>query len=82
MVKQAHHPYSHGLMGSIPPLSKRIDRLEQVADQLPGVVDGQDFMRAWLTRPDALALSGAAADALAVAICHLHSARLRMLEEK
>lgn len=35
-------------------------------DQLPAIVSGQDFLRDWLTRPDALALSGAAATELGV----------------
>ena len=37
VVKQAHHPYSTGLMGSIPSLSKRIDRLEQIHGAMPGL---------------------------------------------
>jgi putative ABC transport system permease protein len=35
-------------------------------DQLPSIVNGQDFLRDWLTRPDALALSGTAASELGV----------------
>jgi peptide/nickel transport system ATP-binding protein len=37
VIKQAYHPYSHGLMGSIPSLSKRIDRLEQIHGAMPGL---------------------------------------------
>jgi peptide/nickel transport system ATP-binding protein len=37
VVKQARHPYSQGLMGSIPSLKKRIERLEQIHGTMPGL---------------------------------------------
>ncbi|MFM7778822.1 MAG: ABC transporter ATP-binding protein, partial [Alphaproteobacteria bacterium] len=35
VVKQASHPYSVGLMGSIPPLDRRVERLAQIDGAMP-----------------------------------------------
>ncbi|MCA3357288.1 MAG: ABC transporter ATP-binding protein [Roseomonas sp.] len=35
VVKQASHPYTVGLMGSIPPLDRRVDRLAQIDGAMP-----------------------------------------------
>lgn len=35
IVKQANHPYTVGLMASIPPLDRRVDRLEQIDGAMP-----------------------------------------------
>jgi peptide/nickel transport system ATP-binding protein len=35
VVKHASHPYSAGLMGSIPPISHRLDRLAQIDGAMP-----------------------------------------------
>jgi peptide/nickel transport system ATP-binding protein len=35
VVKQPHHPYSVGLMASIPPLDHRVDRLAQIDGSMP-----------------------------------------------
>jgi peptide/nickel transport system ATP-binding protein len=35
VVKKARHPYSRGLMGSIPALNKRVRRLEQIDGSMP-----------------------------------------------
>ncbi len=35
VVKDAAHPYSAGLMGSIPPISHRVERLEQIDGAMP-----------------------------------------------
>ncbi len=35
VVKHAAHPYSAGLMGSIPPISHRVERLEQIDGSMP-----------------------------------------------
>ncbi len=42
VVKDARHPYSRGLMGSIPSLSKRIERLEQIHGTMPGLTEIPD----------------------------------------
>jgi peptide/nickel transport system ATP-binding protein len=42
VVKDARHPYSRGLMGSIPSLRKRIDRLEQIDGSMPGLTEIPD----------------------------------------
>ncbi len=42
VVKAARHPYSRGLMGSIPSLSKRIERLEQIQGTMPGLTEIPD----------------------------------------
>jgi peptide/nickel transport system ATP-binding protein len=35
VVKEAAHPYTTGLMGSIPPISHRVDRLQQIDGAMP-----------------------------------------------
>jgi peptide/nickel transport system ATP-binding protein len=35
VVKQASHPYTVGLMGSIPPLDRRVERLAQIDGAMP-----------------------------------------------
>ncbi|MBS7790608.1 ABC transporter ATP-binding protein [Roseococcus sp. SDR] len=35
VVRQARHPYSQGLMGSIPPLDRRVERLQQIDGAMP-----------------------------------------------
>jgi peptide/nickel transport system ATP-binding protein len=35
VVKHANHPYSQGLMGSIPPLDRRVERLAQIDGAMP-----------------------------------------------
>ncbi len=35
VVKHANHPYSVGLMGSIPPLDRRVERLAQIDGSMP-----------------------------------------------
>ena len=35
VVQQASHPYSAGLMGSIPPVGRRLDRLQQIDGSMP-----------------------------------------------
>ena len=35
VVKHANHPYSAGLMGSIPPLDRRVERLAQIDGAMP-----------------------------------------------
>jgi peptide/nickel transport system ATP-binding protein len=35
VVKHARHPYSAGLMGSIPPLDRRVERLAQIDGAMP-----------------------------------------------
>ena len=35
VVRHARHPYSQGLMGSIPPLDRRVDRLQQIDGAMP-----------------------------------------------
>jgi peptide/nickel transport system ATP-binding protein len=35
VVKHAAHPYSSGLMGSIPPVSRRLDRMQQIDGAMP-----------------------------------------------
>ncbi|MBY0338501.1 MAG: ABC transporter ATP-binding protein [Acetobacteraceae bacterium] len=35
VVKEAAHPYTAGLMGSIPPISHRVERLEQIDGAMP-----------------------------------------------
>jgi len=35
VVKHANHPYAQGLMGSIPPLDRRVDRLQQIDGAMP-----------------------------------------------
>jgi peptide/nickel transport system ATP-binding protein len=35
VVKQASHPYTAGLMGSIPPLDRRVERLAQIDGAMP-----------------------------------------------
>ncbi len=35
VVRHARHPYSSGLMGSIPPLDRRVDRLAQIDGAMP-----------------------------------------------
>jgi peptide/nickel transport system ATP-binding protein len=37
VVRNAAHPYSHGLMGSIPVIGERIDRLPQIQGSMPRV---------------------------------------------
>jgi peptide/nickel transport system ATP-binding protein len=39
VVKNACHPYSQGLMGSIPALHKRVQRLEQIDGTMPRLTD-------------------------------------------
>lgn len=35
VIKHAHHPYTRGLMGAIPPLTARSDRLAQIPGAMP-----------------------------------------------
>ncbi|UPY35552.1 ABC transporter ATP-binding protein [Sediminicoccus sp. KRV36] len=35
VVRHARHPYSQGLMGSIPPLDRRVERLQQIDGAMP-----------------------------------------------
>ncbi|WP_424814022.1 ABC transporter ATP-binding protein [Roseococcus sp. YIM B11640] len=35
LVKHPRHPYSQGLMGSIPPLDRRVERLQQIDGAMP-----------------------------------------------
>jgi peptide/nickel transport system ATP-binding protein len=35
VVRHASHPYSSGLMGSIPPVGRRLDRLQQIDGSMP-----------------------------------------------
>ncbi len=35
VVKHANHPYSQGLMASIPPLDRRVERLQQIEGAMP-----------------------------------------------
>lgn len=35
VVRHARHPYSKGLMGSIPPLDRRVERLQQIDGAMP-----------------------------------------------
>nr|WP_314072039.1 ABC transporter ATP-binding protein [uncultured Roseococcus sp.] len=35
LVRHARHPYSQGLMGSIPPLDRRVERLQQIDGAMP-----------------------------------------------
>ena len=35
VVRAARHPYSQGLMGSIPPLDRRVERLQQIDGAMP-----------------------------------------------
>ncbi len=35
VVKHANHPYAQGLMGSIPPLDRRVERLQQIDGAMP-----------------------------------------------
>ena len=35
VIKHAHHPYTRGLMGAIPPLTTRSDRLAQIPGAMP-----------------------------------------------
>jgi len=39
VVKNARHPYSRGLMGSIPSLSRQVDHLEQIHGSMPGLTE-------------------------------------------
>jgi peptide/nickel transport system ATP-binding protein len=39
VVKHAKHPYTHGLMGSIPSITHRVERLEQIDGSMPRLTD-------------------------------------------
>ncbi|MSP49597.1 MAG: ABC transporter ATP-binding protein [Alphaproteobacteria bacterium] len=63
VIKQAKHPYSHGLMGSIPKISDSKDRLEQIEGSMPRLTEippgcafnprcPQVFARCRVERPD------------------------------
>jgi peptide/nickel transport system ATP-binding protein len=39
VIRSARHPYTHGLMGSIPQLTTRTDRLVQIAGAMPRLAD-------------------------------------------
>ncbi len=39
VVKRPRHPYTEGLMGSIPPLSRRVRRLAQIEGAMPRLTD-------------------------------------------
>ncbi|WPB83994.1 ABC transporter ATP-binding protein [Sediminicoccus rosea] len=65
VVRQARHPYSQGLMGSIPPLDRRVERLQQIDGAMPrltAIPQGcaynprcpQVFARCAVERPDLL----------------------------
>ena len=65
VVKQASHPYTVGLMGSIPPLDRRVERLAQIDGAMPrlsAIPQGcaynprcpKAFARCALDRPDLL----------------------------
>ncbi len=63
VIKEARHPYSHGLMGSIPKISDSKDRLEQIEGSMPRLTEipagcafnprcPQVFDRCRVERPD------------------------------
>ncbi len=63
VIKEAKHPYSHGLMGSIPKISDSKDRLEQIEGSMPRLTEipagcafnprcPQVFDRCRVERPD------------------------------
>ena len=63
VIKEAKHPYSHGLMGSIPKISDSKDRLEQIEGSMPRLTEipagcafnprcPQVFDRCRIERPD------------------------------
>ncbi len=39
VVKNAHHPYTHGLMGSIPKIGHDVDKLTQIDGSMPRLTD-------------------------------------------
>lgn len=69
VVKHPRHPYSEGLMGSIPPLSHRVRRLAQIEGAMPRLTDippgcafnprcPRAFDRCRRDRPDLMATDG------------------------
>ncbi|QXM23846.1 ABC transporter ATP-binding protein [Elioraea tepida] len=69
VVKNARHPYTEGLMGSIPPLTHRVARLRQIDGAMPRLTDipkgcafnprcGRAFDRCRSERPELMATGG------------------------
>ncbi len=69
VVKRPRHPYTEGLMGSIPPLSRRVRRLAQIEGAMPRLTDipsgcafhprcPRAFDRCRRDRPDLMATDG------------------------
>ncbi|WP_291295782.1 ABC transporter ATP-binding protein [Elioraea sp.] len=70
VVKGARHPYTEGLMGSIPSLAHKVERLRQIDGSMPRLTDiprgcafnprcTKVFDRCLIERPDLMATDGA-----------------------
>ena len=77
VIKQARHPYTKGLMGSIPSLGHRAERLAQIDGAMPRLTEipkgcafnprcGQRGQRCLVERPDLMKAGGS------LAACWLH----------
>jgi peptide/nickel transport system ATP-binding protein len=80
VVKHARHPYTDGLMGSIPSLSHKVERLTQIEGSMPRLTDiprgcafnprcPKVFERCRIDRPDLMPTDGPN-----LAACWLHAA--------
>ena len=56
VVKEPRHPYTHGLMGSIPSLHQRTERLKQIDGSMPRLTDIPDGCAFHLRCPQAFEL--------------------------
>ncbi len=87
VIKRPAHPYTEGLMGSIPPIEHRVARLRQIDGAMPrlnAIPNGcafnprcpKAFDRCFVERPDLLDAGATSA------ACWLHAERTNMVQEQ